>query len=105
MDDKHFLKHDDPKPQDWDPTPRWLRRLYQSIVGLFGLLMLLAAWPVFTLESGIRCKYFEICETLSPFGPHAFGTLWPMVAIGLFCIWMAWRMQPDRLKNGKTQNP
>ncbi|MFG6572138.1 hypothetical protein ACGYLO_11090 [Sulfitobacter sp. 1A13353] len=105
MDDKHFLKHDDPKPQDWDPTPRWLRRLYQSIVGLFGLLMLLAAWPVFTLESGIRCKYQGVCENPSIIGSHAFGTLWPMIAIGLFCIWLTWLMPGGTSKNRQIQKP
>jgi hypothetical protein len=91
--------------QDWDPTPRWLRRLFRGVVGLFGLAMLLAAWSVFTLESTIKCKYQGVCETPSIIGPHAFGTLWPLITIGLFCLWLAWRMSGGTSKNGKIQKP
>lgn len=91
------------KSPDWDPTPRWLRILFRAVVCLFGVAMLVAAWPVFTLKSGIQCTYQGICAEPSILGPHAIATLWPMLAIGLFCLGMSLRMASGALKNRKVQ--
>ena len=98
-------KNEPLKSPDWDPTPRWLRNMFRAVVFLFGLAMLFAAWPIFTLKSGIRCMYQGICETPSIFGPHAFGTLWPMIGIGLSLNYIAWRKDGRPSNDRKIQKP
>ena len=100
MDDNQPLKF-----PDWDPTPRWLRNMFRAVVFLFGLAMLLAAWPIFMLKPGIRCKYQGICETPSILGPHAFETLWPMLGIGLCLVYIAWRKDGKSSNDRKVQKP